>query len=804
MRRSALVTLTALLTLFGLTQAQLKREDRKLTKEQLFAKFESLMKKLGLWDSLTANEKKFRFETFKKNLQVIEKFVPPPLGKDGRPLLGSVAASFRKGINKFAFLTDEEFRQRYLIQKNVLYAQTSAQSLRDVSDNLFDAFVSPGRSRAGSQSDEIFLEDLDDEVDTFDDDTDKLSSLFDDLGQFLDSSQNVLVANGVIKSRGRILQKSGRRLQSSKIPGVKDKVDWEHLFNPVYDQLNCNSCYAAASLGAIEAAYKKSHAQDKEIFLSVQEILDCSTDNSHCLGGQPSSVMEYVKEYGVAYAREYPYEQKKVRCRAKYFLNQVKKTSGPRILESLLSSVSGRVLQYSRFASDPRFNSYSSQRSRRVASNPFNSVYQSPSNTQRSGFGGTNTQTGFSQFGGSSQPNRFWNQRVEPHSHLQVPHTHQPQSNFNNFYANSFPRQGLTSNRNWSQNQNFGSRISPRRRQPQPQSSKTLKLDGPNRTYYYEIVSNPNGVKKVAYKDLLGRDYVPSFVKKQKSIPVVNPDNKKKDDLSELTEDEDLLPIEADDGKSEKEEADKEKAEEEARKKKEAADKKKEEEEEKRRKEEEEKRRKEEEEKRRKEEEEKRRERERQEQAKREAERIKQEEEKKAEEKRKAEIQKKEEEQRRQEAAKKKAEEQRKKEEAAQKAKQIAEENAKKVLGPRFEKLKGFFFIKKNVIDVIKALQYGPVVTAHFVSESFKFYESGVFDGDGCDDSRLEYVNHASVIVGYDLTADVPYFKLRNSWASDWGEKGYYRMKIGELTKSNPGICLVAGTPFMVFPYIPK
>jgi C1A family cysteine protease len=103
------------------------------------------------------------------------------------------------------------------------------------------------------------------------------------------------------------------------------------------------------------------------------------------------------------------------------------------------------------------------------------------------------------------------------------------------------------------------------------------------------------------------------------------------------------------------------------------------------------------------------------------------------------------------------------------------------------------------VIDLLRALQYGPVVVAHFVSEPFKFYSSGVFDGDGCDKGRLELVNHASVIVGYDLDAPIPYFKFQNSWADDWGENGFYRIKIGELTKQNTGVCLVAGTPFMVF-----
>jgi hypothetical protein len=120
----------------------------------------------------------------------------------------------------------------------------------------------------------------------------------------------------------------------------------------------------------------------------------------------------------------------------------------------------------------------------------------------------------------------------------------------------------------------------------------------------------------------------------------------------------------------------------------------------------------------------------------------------------------------------------------------------------RYEKLKGFYFIKQNIIDLLRALQYGPVVVAHFVSEPFKFYSSGVFNGDGCEEGQLEYVNHASVIVGYDLDAPVPYFKFRNSWADDWGEEGYYRIQIGELSRRNKGLCLFAGTPFMVMPFV--
>lgn len=121
---------------------------------------------------------------------------------------------------------------------------------------------------------------------------------------------------------------------------------------------------------------------------------------------------------------------------------------------------------------------------------------------------------------------------------------------------------------------------------------------------------------------------------------------------------------------------------------------------------------------------------------------------------------------------------------------------------PRFEKMNNFYFIKENVLNLLKALQFGPVVVAHFVSESFKFYESGVFDGKDCSDTPLDFVNHSAVIVGYDLNAPIPFFRLKNSWGDDWGEKGYYRMKIGELISGNMGICRLAGTPFAVMPTV--
>lgn len=114
----------------------------------------------------------------------------------------------------------------------------------------------------------------------------------------------------------------------------------------------------------------------------------------------------------------------------------------------------------------------------------------------------------------------------------------------------------------------------------------------------------------------------------------------------------------------------------------------------------------------------------------------------------------------------------------------------------------GYYFLKESVIDVIKALKFGPVVTAHYVPNSFKYYSSGIFETNECEGKTKYSVNHSTLIVGYDLDAEIPYFEMLNSWDDDWGDQGYFKIKMGPLSRSNKGHCLVAGTPFMIMPYI--
>ena len=70
------------------------------------------------------------------------------------------------------------------------------------------------------------------------------------------------------------------------------------------------------------------------------------------------------------------------------------------------------------------------------------------------------------------------------------------------------------------------------------------------------------------------------------------------------------------------------------------------------------------------------------------------------------------------------------------------------------------------------ALTRGPVFAVMHVNAFFYVYAYGVFNGP-CNGLP----NHAVIIVGYNTTSDgVPYWIIRNSWGTRWGEQGYVRV----------------------------
>lgn len=80
---------------------------------------------------------------------------------------------------------------------------------------------------------------------------------------------------------------------------------------------------------------------------------------------------------------------------------------------------------------------------------------------------------------------------------------------------------------------------------------------------------------------------------------------------------------------------------------------------------------------------------------------------------------------------------------------------------------------------------YGPLSIC-VDAEYWQDYAGGVMGAWQC--AWINRLDHCVQLVGYNMDASTPYWLVRNSWGTDWGEKGYIRLGYG--------YCLMASTTY--------
>jgi len=77
--------------------------------------------------------------------------------------------------------------------------------------------------------------------------------------------------------------------------------------------------------------------------------------------------------------------------------------------------------------------------------------------------------------------------------------------------------------------------------------------------------------------------------------------------------------------------------------------------------------------------------------------------------------------------------------------------------------------------------KYGPLAVAMNAEDSLQTYTGGIIDlsESECDPSMLD---HGVTIVGYGTENKVDYWIVKNSWNTNWGEDGYFRITRGNGT----------------------
>jgi len=88
-------------------------------------------------------------------------------------------------------------------------------------------------------------------------------------------------------------------------------------------------------------------------------------------------------------------------------------------------------------------------------------------------------------------------------------------------------------------------------------------------------------------------------------------------------------------------------------------------------------------------------------------------------------------------------------------------------------KITGYVAVRSGESNLQSALNKGPVSVC-LAAESFQYYNSGILK------SCAPPVDHCVQAVGYNSGYSTPYWIVRNSWGTSWGEKGYIRIMMGK------------------------
>jgi len=92
----------------------------------------------------------------------------------------------------------------------------------------------------------------------------------------------------------------------------------------------------------------------------------------------------------------------------------------------------------------------------------------------------------------------------------------------------------------------------------------------------------------------------------------------------------------------------------------------------------------------------------------------------------------------------------------------------------------GFYGASEESSIREELVKNGPVVMSFEPKEDFMYYKNGVYkSGPNKIHQEWEQVDHAVLLVGYGEDNHQAFWSLQNSWGTDWGEDGFFRMARG-------------------------
>merc|ERR1712039_112255 len=89
---------------------------------------------------------------------------------------------------------------------------------------------------------------------------------------------------------------------------------------------------------------------------------------------------------------------------------------------------------------------------------------------------------------------------------------------------------------------------------------------------------------------------------------------------------------------------------------------------------------------------------------------------------------------------------------------------------------------KQNLAGLATALEESPLSIC-VNAGAWNDYTGGVMSSAACGPMGADYQDHCVMAVGFNSTAPTPYWIVRNSWASTWGEQGFIYLEMAKNTR---------------------
>ncbi|VEN51728.1 unnamed protein product [Callosobruchus maculatus] len=92
-------------------------------------------------------------------------------------------------------------------------------------------------------------------------------------------------------------------------------------------------------------------------------------------------------------------------------------------------------------------------------------------------------------------------------------------------------------------------------------------------------------------------------------------------------------------------------------------------------------------------------------------------------------------------------------------------------------KFRKYLDIDPDEKDIAKALSARGPISAAMEASRLPFYSHGIVDGKSKCSNHPSDLNHGVLLVGYQTEGDDDYWIVKNSWGTDWGEQGYFKLR---------------------------